>query len=140
MNQNVDLKTLIGFGSATGLPAVIHAIIAFMHPALVTVTCGTAYVDGVAPCYRDLWVEAVLLLVLSAIAIIYGLVTMAARFQAVPSPPVGTKLGVIPNGQVPATVLVNGSGVKGAAYSLVVPGAAGAVTAITPEAAKGSSA
>jgi hypothetical protein len=138
MNQNIDLKTMIGFGSATGIPYAIHAVITFVHPALFTLTCGQGYVDGVAACYKNQCVEAVLLLVLSAVAVAYGLMTMAGRMKAVPSPPSGSNLAVIQQGQVPATVLVNGSGVRGPAYSLVAPGSAGDVTAISPSVPKGS--
>jgi hypothetical protein len=70
---------------------------------------------------------------MGAVISVAGLVRVITN----PSPPAGTNLAVIPQGQVPATVLVNGSGVKGAAYSLVAPGSAGDVTAISPPTPKG---
>ena len=68
---------------------------------------------------------------MGAVISVAGLVRVITN----PSPPAGTNLAVIPQGQVPATVLVNG--VKGAAYSLVAPGSAGDVTAISPPTPKG---
>jgi hypothetical protein len=104
VNISIDRQSLLGLLSATGLPPLFHAIISFLHPALYTLACGQAYVDGAAACYADDKWEAVLWLVLSALAVAYGGVTFWARASKNPTPPPGTRNAVIPEGQVPVTV------------------------------------
>lgn len=86
MKTQVDVQTLLGFFSATGLPLVIHTVLTFLHPALYTLACGQEYVDGVASCYHDSVVEAILFLVFSAAAVAYGVVTLRSRLASNPTP------------------------------------------------------
>jgi hypothetical protein len=90
---SIDTQTLLGLLSATGLPPLFHAIIAFVHPAIYTLSCGQIYVDGAASCYRDACVEAIIWIVLSLVAVGYGLYAMSKRLAANPTP---TNVATVP--------------------------------------------
>ncbi len=110
LKTNIDVQTLLGFFSATGLPQLFHAAIAFVHPSIYTIACGHAYVSGAADCYNDDRIESILWLVLSLVAVGYGVVTLWYRLRSNPSPPSGTVSAVIPKGSVPVIAAAPGTG------------------------------
>lgn len=110
MKTTIDTQTLLGFLSATGLPVLFKAIIGFVHPALYTLTCGTGYVSGAANCYHDDVAEAVLWLVLSLVAVGYGVYTLRNRLISNPTPPTGTQSANIPIGSIPVVAAAPGTG------------------------------
>jgi hypothetical protein len=130
MNITVDRQSLLGLLSATGLPLVFHAIIAFLHPSLYTLACGIVYADGLAACYADDKVEAILWLALSALAVAYGAFTFWQHSMWNPSPPKGAHNAIIPNDQVPVTIDKNGGGALQSAKAN--PGTVADATPITP--------
>jgi hypothetical protein len=85
--KKVDLETLLGYVSATGLPVLFKAIIGFLHPSLYTLACGRAWADGAPACYADDRLEALVWLGLSLIALAYGFYTMWHRLHRMPSNP-----------------------------------------------------
>jgi hypothetical protein len=109
MKTTIDTQTLLGFGSATGVPVIIHALISFVHPSIYTLTCKKEYVDGAASCFADLQLEAILLLIFTGAAVIYGIVTMRTRLFNNPTPPDGAVSAVIPVGSVPVITDKDGS-------------------------------
>jgi len=117
MKTTIDLQTLLGFLSATGLPVFFKAVIGFVHPSLYTLTCGTGYVSGAANCYRDDQVEAILWLVLSLIAVAYGVYTLRRRLNLNPTPQAGTRAAVIPQGSVPVVTAAPGTGTQSVAVA-----------------------
>ena len=86
MKTNIDVQTLLGFFSATGLPAIFKAVIAFLHPSIYTLTCGVGWVDGVTPCYADERDEAIVWLALTGVAVAYGVWTLYRRLGSNPTP------------------------------------------------------
>ena len=120
MNSPVDIRLLIGFFSATGVPALVNAIVGFAHPSIYTITCGKAWFDGIGNCYADDRAEAILNLGIAMIAVIYGLVTLYQRVKANPTPPAGTTSAIIPTGQVPVTI--DRDGTDGLASAKALPG------------------
>lgn len=128
MNISVDKQSLLGFLSATGLPAIFYAIIGFLHPSLYTLTCGVPYVDGAASCYADARTEAILWLLLSIAAVAYGGITFWSRLSKNPTPPVGANAAIIPAGQVPVTV--DKDGTVGLATAKATPASVEAITPI----------
>jgi hypothetical protein len=86
VKTNIDLQTLIGFSSATALPSLFKAIIAFLNPSIYTLVCGKSWIDGVADCYAADRAEAILWLCLSAIAVGYGVWTLYRRLGSNPTP------------------------------------------------------
>lgn len=127
MKTTIDVQALLGFVSATGLPSVFKAVIGFLHPSIYTLACGTEYVDNAANCYADDRVEALLWLVLTLVAVVYGGWTFWQRLSSNPTPPSGSTSAVIPVGQVPVTT--DQGGVWGLATAKAVPGS---ITAPTP--------
>jgi hypothetical protein len=86
MKTTIDLQTLIGFFSATGVPALIKTVITLVHPSIYTLTCGVPYASGAADCYKDAVLEAWLTLILILIAVGYGVWTLWKRLVANPTP------------------------------------------------------
>lgn len=74
MRSQIDLQTLLGLFSATGLPLLFNAALKFLHPSLYTLTCGVAWSDASPKnCYAVDRLEAVLFLCFSAVAVGYGI-------------------------------------------------------------------
>ncbi len=130
MKATIDLQTLLGFLSATGLPVLFNAVIKFLHPSIYTLTCGVGYYDTAPPCYADLRIEAALWLVLTAIAVAYGGLRVWLWLRANPTPPAGMKSAVIAEGEVPVTA--DRDGVAGLATAKALPGTTGEITPIPP--------
>lgn len=88
MKTQIDLQTLLGFGSATGLPLILKSVIALVHPDIYTLVCGQTWIDGGinAACRKDDVTEAVIFLVLAAGAIAYGVWTLRERLLNNPTP------------------------------------------------------
>lgn len=135
MKTTVDVQTLLGFVSATGLPAVFKAVIGFLHPSIYTLMCGTGYVDKAPSCYADDRTEALLWLALTVLAVAYGAYTLWQRLSSNPTPPAGTTSAVIAIGQIPVTT--DRDGTTGLASAKALPGTVAEPTAIASPAPKG---
>ena len=136
MKTTIDVQTLLGFVSATGLPAVFKAIIGFLHPSIYTLACGRTWVDPAPSCYADDRVEALLWLGLTVIAVGYGGYTLWQRLSSNPTPPTGMKSAMISNGEIPVTI--DRDGTAGLATAKALPGTVAEPTTIVPAAAAAS--
>jgi hypothetical protein len=136
MKTTIDVQTLLGFVSATGLPAVFKAIIGFLHPSLYTIFCGIGYVDKAPSCYADDRAEALLWLGLTVIAVAYGAYTLWQRLSSNPTPPSGMTSSIIAKGEIPVTI--NRDGTEGIATAKALPGTVAEPTVIVPAAAAAS--
>ena len=122
MRTSADNLSFAGLLAAFGGPGIIESFTPDIHDLVCL---------GPEACRAETLIIAAANLTVGIAGIVSGYFLIRKT-----STPSGSTLAVIPQGQVPATVLVNGSGVKGAAYSLVNAGSSGEVTAITPAAPK----
>jgi len=106
----VDLQTLVGLFAATGIPALVKAVIGWIHPSLVTLLCPPINQVIQAACYTDDRWEAGITLAITALGIAYMLYTMYWRLKLNATPPPGTTSALVETGSVPITVPVGPDG------------------------------